>query len=80
MAHVSLWDSNCFEDIPLRKLFLSSLYLFDPIFTGVGWIGRLPNYNKGICFPNTFSVIIATVAKKKKSLRKYMNLIDPNYL
>ena len=54
--------SNGVQDTPLQQFFLSSLYLFDSIFSGIVWIDKLHTCVKGTCFnikqrtrKNTFS-------------------------
>ena len=42
--------TNEVEDTLLQQFFLSSLYLFDSIFSDIVWIDKLHNYIKRICF------------------------------
>ena len=72
----------------MQEFFVSSLYLFDSIFSGIIWIGKLYNCDEETCFPTNgchgnrkrqFSFIIGTVPKSKKRFFKIMNLTDINY-
>ena len=38
------------EDTPLQHFLLSSIYLFDSIFSGIVWIDKLHNCVEDICF------------------------------
>ena len=74
--------------VPLWQLSLRILYMFDSIFAKVVWIDKLHYFHEETYFPencchrnrkNAISVVIVTVATRKESLVKNLNLIDSNY-
>ena len=44
--------SNRGQDTVLRQFFISTLYPFDSIFSGIVWTNRLHDFDEEICFPN----------------------------
>ena len=75
-------------DTHLQQFFVSGLYPFDFMFSGIIWIDKRLNCDEKTCFPNSdcmktgkiqFSVIIGTTSKSKKCFFKNMNLTDINY-
>ena len=67
--------TNEVEDTLLQQFFLSSLYLFDSIFSDIVWIDKLHNCVKRICF----NVPGNGCKKEKKYFINNKNLVDWNY-
>ena len=80
--------NNWTQDTILSQSFLSTLYLFESVFSGVVWTNRLHDLDEGIFFLTTVAMEIGKIHffnnqwkmfQEEKYLIKNMNLTDAHF-